>query len=351
MPTLNTHVPYSTVVVSIGAPLRVRDRLAKQSPASLLWIDPLKSPASIDLVDKANWADWVPAPAGTDALNAQSFSLPDLFALGQALPLLRELYPGIRIVSETLVTPHEPSEVVAALVALEGHLFVILDAPGAELATLEALADDAVLDRLSILEVRCSAEAVFVGGATRAEIEAWAYEHSLLLSSCDDNDPDWPVLTFRNADTARRLRTTRVIQAESERDAANARVAALELELSTVASLQETLSLDLEHLRGQYAELCTLRDQQSELLAQLVTSLRDVAATLRTNAFDAPFFANLVQDLSADALSSASDADTNVASTKPKPVNSPVRSKRGRKTTQTGTKKTGDSGIKGDLDG
>lgn len=351
MLTPDTNVPYSTVVVSIGAPLRVQERLAARSLGPLLWIDPLKSPASIDISGIASRADWAPAPTGMDALTALQFSLPDLFAFAPALPLLRELYPGIRVVSETLVPTREPAELVAALVSLEGRLVVILDAPGTELATLEALADDAVLDRLSTLEVRCSAEAVFVGGTTRTEIEAWADAHALLLSSCDDSDPDWPVLTFRNNDIARRLFTAQVLQAESERDAAKKRVAALELELLTVTKLQATVSFDLENLREQYAQVCTIRDQQSELLAELVTSLQDVAAKLRTADLDVPFFTDLVRDLSADALSPTSGADAATASTKPEIVSTIFRPKRARKTTQGAKKKIDSFGIKGDSDG
>lgn len=197
------------------------------------------------------------------------YSLPGLRGLSPALPVLKDLFPGLSERDSRLIETLSGKTLQDRLGPVEGPVHLWIDMPGAEIAALEALEQAGLLAQAETVTLHCGAEAFFEGGsdcaALRDRLQARLFEMVLR----DDSDPDWPDLVMRQ-DIAARERT-RLEEALAARDSelqelrgvTGLQVADLEARGAEITSLEGRLAAIQAELQDQRAA----KAQQAETLA------------------------------------------------------------------------------------
>ena len=287
----------SLVIISCGFPEHLA-RLADKAPApgGLIWIDPFPLPAKGPLSglrdrDGLDHIEAVPATSAGE-VTLTRYSVPGLYGVTPTLPVLRELYPGLRVQRKETVQAIDPGALAQRISGLGTPLHVVVDSPGLVTATLAALDRDDLLDRVETMEIHCGIEPFFEDASDAGIIRHWAAKRSFLITSEDSDDADWPVLHIAADKTARQsvalkariakleaenlARNDALSQTRTERDSARAELAARDKELADLragaekrAAEAKELTAQLETAKTQAAEVRATAEERKTQLAEI----------------------------------------------------------------------------------
>lgn len=254
------------VVLSLGG----SDRLAAH--IALLAVRPVRLHVVDPLLNLGVLASAFPDAgiAGTEAVAGPAdgpveirlFTLPGLVSLAPATAELKALYPNIAEREWHSVA----QRALAALAAEIGAAStVVLDAPGHEKVLLDELAAIGWFETASLLSVRCTRDICFEGGlGAGALAERLIAEGYALVAEVND-DPDWPILTFRTEPAQREVR--RLTERLRERDAAMTQAAeAWEGELSALRAEVEARTRERDAARAEENRLRALGNATQQAL-------------------------------------------------------------------------------------
>lgn len=147
------------------------------------------------------------AVAATDGpATLQVLNMADLSAL-TAPTGLREIYPGLRILSQVPVAGIAPAGLIARLEPMpEAGNRLIVEAAGQEMVLLAGLAEHGALTRFGRIDVVCGREPMYQGAVPAAEVLQFLQAQGYTpLSDPAAEDPDWcRSLLVRNPDPPER---------------------------------------------------------------------------------------------------------------------------------------------------
>jgi len=189
----------------------------------------------------------------------------DLSSLRAPAPALRELFPGLRIVSDEVVTPRDPVSVLGESLPGEdrGSALLVLETPGETLGILEALEKADALHRFDAICLQEGVEPLHDGAAPLAEIrDRLARAGYDLRDEAQPEDPDRPRLIARLDRAALRLRELKTETEAQKAEIARLRDAAKasEAELGTLREANAAAKTEIAALAKAQGELKTLRE-------------------------------------------------------------------------------------------
>lgn len=199
------------------------------------------------------------------------FNFPDLSSLSPATAALQTLFPGLRALEPEPVVLRDPAELVERLGLAGGRCHVlVLEAPGQAQAILAALQTADLLTRFSRLVVQEAETVLYEGQSPASTISAWLEGLGYAVRRDETADPDRPHLCATRDTRAVELGNLRTRLAETEaardavvteRDAARARITALE-----AAAAQQAKAQQADKTRADTAEdqlrMALLREEQ-----------------------------------------------------------------------------------------
>jgi hypothetical protein len=288
------------------------------------------------------------------------WNLDQFCSIREATPMLTELLPGLRVISREPVPLISPSRLLDLIGASPLPLHLVVSFLGHEKDALLAWKATGLLDKTCFIEVRSMQEQLFENAETRDAIEQWLIQQGFSLSGCDESDPDWPIMQFGVNELALELNATKstiaqlaeelsqqeayVAEAQAAADQAakrnaelqqaldtaqaeaqdkDARIAALESELTATASKAEQSGQQLAEREQALAEQQTrLAEVEAHLaardatLAALKADLAEREAALaeaRTAANEAGSRAANLQQALDTAQAEAQDKDARIA--------------------------------------
>ncbi len=217
---------------------------------------------------------------------------------------LKELFPGLRVLSEEPTAPKDPAELVAGVDLAEGQSnLLVLETPGESLGILQSLGAAGLLNGFDLVRLREGKEPLYEGAARLDEISAYlSYAGFTVTLEANPEDPDRPHLL------AQQDRARQELQRETE---------VLRQSLSeAIATLQER-DEKIMHLNEAVTEA---QQQAAERATQIenLTAARDSAAqeveTLRSQLTEAQQQAaeraTQIKNLTAARDSAAQEAET-----------------------------------------
>lgn len=188
----------------------------------------------------------------------------DLSSLRAPAPALRELFPGLRIVSDEVVTPRDPVAVLGDLPGEDkGSALLVLETPGETLGILEALEQAGTLHRFDAICLQEGVEPLYAGAAPMAEIrDRLARAGYDIRDEAQPEDPDRPRLVARLDRAALRLRELKTETEAQKAEIAKLREAAKasEAELGTLREATAAAKTESAALTKAQAELKSLRE-------------------------------------------------------------------------------------------
>lgn len=189
----------------------------------------------------------------------------DLSSLRAPAPALRELFPGLRIVSDEVVTPRDPVAVLGESLPAEdkGSALLVLETPGETLGILEALEKAGTLHRFDAICLQEGVEPLYAGAAPMAEIrDRLARAGYDLRDEPQPEDPDRPRLVARLDRAALRLRELKTETEAQKAEIARLRdaAAASEAELGTLREATAAAKTEIAALTKAQTELKSLRE-------------------------------------------------------------------------------------------
>lgn len=235
----------------------------------------LRDMPGVEIVQAAVSGDTTPRP-----FHRTSFS--DLSSL-RAPTALRELFPGLRIVSHKPVAPVDPIKLVADLEDVEGLRALVLEAPGESLGILAALEDAGKLRDFGLICLCEGRAALYDGAPALADIRAWLDAADYRVETeTPPADPDRPWLTAR-PDTTRAALRAELAALREETARLGSEAAAVRKDAEATATELETLKADAgrrEHVfRQETGRLTGERDaarkRNTDLAAERDTARKD----------------------------------------------------------------------------
>ena len=200
----------SLIIVGCGGASEMLPRIGQfMGPVGqVVLIDPVaeaaeRLPASLDEIGPTHILA-VPGPRAGKA-EVILYSLPGLVSLGQPTDALTALFPGLKERDRASVDRVTGKDLAAQLGDLPDPLTCMIDLPGGEAEILDALDAAGLLQRLSVLRVRCGVEPFFDGALASEEIESQLTARGFALRNVTTDDSDWPELHFIADPRARRL--------------------------------------------------------------------------------------------------------------------------------------------------
>jgi hypothetical protein len=167
---------------------------------------------------------------------------------------LRSLFPGLKVLRRLPVSVLDPAALLDRIGAAGQAIDLVLDAPGSELAILQAWKAADALGQVRRLVLRVGGEVFFEGAADRTGVAAFLAAECFAPDGVDSGDPDWPVTTWR-ADPALRALKATLAETEARARAAEARVKATEAALAETKTQLDTITAKADWRHNRIGEL------------------------------------------------------------------------------------------------
>ncbi len=188
---------------------------------------------------------------------------------------LMDLLPGLRQVSLVPVATVSVTSLLDRLGAVEGAFLLVLDAPGTELDILQSFKQAGALERLNGLDLICAEEPLYHGAVGRPALQAWVEDAGFVITALDDSDPDWPRLSFRIDQNARKIAalTAELAELQDAQTASEGLILALKSQLTKVETASEaSAAASAEEIASLKALLVKTQLEQSTLASELAQS-------------------------------------------------------------------------------
>ncbi|MFC4671059.1 hypothetical protein ACFO5X_21095 [Seohaeicola nanhaiensis] len=142
---------------------------------------------------------------------------------------LEALFPGLRVLDDSPVTPLDPVALVREL-ELGDSAALLIEAPGEALGILQALQAAGLLDRFATIRLQEGRETLYAGAPPAEAIRNWLEDNDFMaLLETDSDDPDRPHLSA--------ARTAALVRLRAERDAALSAMEVLRAELDEIRTV------------------------------------------------------------------------------------------------------------------
>ena len=200
----------SATIIHIGAGKGKRlAELQAQSPERVILVEPTATMAA----GLAKGLAHTPGVQVIHAALAESegegellcWNMSRLNTLHEPTSLLQKLFPGLRLKERQPVPLITPARLVDEAGGLTRPSLLIIEAPGSELAILEAWQDNGLLESIDQIELHVAEDVLFANAAPRAVAEDWLSQQGFVVTARDTEDPDWTVLHLRADHMARAL--------------------------------------------------------------------------------------------------------------------------------------------------
>ncbi|MGE4327254.1 MAG: hypothetical protein AB7E21_14315, partial [Pseudodonghicola sp.] len=196
-------------------------------------------------------------------------NFPELDSLNPATEALRELFPGLRILSAKTVAPLDPVTLLQDRpLDAEGQQILVLETPGETLGLLKALADADLLHHFETIFLKEWLQPLYLNAAPAEQILAYLGERDFQTTTeAQPEDPDRPWVAAHLNRAALTLRQ-HVNTLLAELQTAQAQIAALAEERDQANQALVQHQGDLDTAQAQIAALTGERDQANQALAQ-----------------------------------------------------------------------------------
>jgi FkbM family methyltransferase len=175
------------------------------------------------------------------------YNLPDANSLA-APSALRQVFPGLRVVSKIPVATQTIAELINTLDITGDNNQLIIQAPGAERAVIQGLIKQGSLERFSTLRLTTNHEPYYEGsvqaGQLLAELKAQGYESQQI-----DSNLDWPQWELKSSPL-----NTKIKLLELEKDALTQKMAELQEDLKNHKNWLNNRKKELEEKDTRLAE-------------------------------------------------------------------------------------------------
>jgi hypothetical protein len=271
----------------------------------------------------------------TEQAELATFNFPGLRSLRKTTAKLLQLFPGLQTCKVIPVKGITPTALMAQIGDLSEPVHVVINLPGSEHEIVKAWQKADLLRCIDRLDLNCSSGVFFRGGRSSWVMQKLLAKYGFDLVATDDDDPDFPWMTFEINPMTREVASMR--QTLTERDAAleevNEKVrtqteaataaqahavkteatleelrealstreaalaeanktieeskqqgSALDIakdDLSVALRMQLVLQSDLSELRKRFAEVDRQRAAQEELLGKLTPRLQEASEQIR----------------------------------------------------------------------
>ena len=198
-------------------------------------------------------------------------NFPDLSALRTPSPVLKELFPGLKILSQDMVRPMDPAKIVGPLELSDSETnLLVIEAPGEALGILRALAAADLLAGFDAVHLAEALEPQYNKAPPAAEI--LAYLRAAGFAAAFEPHPEDPERPFISATI------DRAAQAHKARIDTQAR------ELKQAEARNARLARALEEARQQSRAQARASETAAEAAAREMQALRDALASARQQA-------------------------------------------------------------------
>ena len=226
-------------------------------PAQIVLVDPTLDPGApppdlLAATAATSVVDAFPGPSQGEA-EVMVWSVRGLMSARPPTPALTDLFPGLRCKTRRTVPMRRVADLADSLRDRPAPITVWIDMPGSEAELLGQLLATGLGQDIRAIRVRSTSEVFFEGGTTAAELIAQMAAQGFNLAGRDDDDPDFPDLSF-------------------EIDHRALRAEALEAELQGVLQARHEAALDLS---SQLTELENELRAATEAHGATETQLRD----------------------------------------------------------------------------
>ena len=226
-------------------------------PAQIVLVDPTLDPGApppdlLAATAATSVVDAFPGPSQGEA-EVMVWSVRGLMSARPPTPALTDLFPGLRCKTRRTVPMRRVADLADSLRDRPAPITVWIDMPGSEAELLGQLLATGLGQDIRAIRVRSTSEVFFEGGTTAAELIAQMAAQGFNLAGRDDDDPDFPDLSF-------------------EIDHRALRAEALEAELQGVLQARHEAALDLS---SQLTELENELRAAIEAHGATETQLRD----------------------------------------------------------------------------
>ena len=174
------------------------------------------------------------------SLTLRRYSVDGLCSLGAPTTLINDLHPRLQERVGLEVKALTMAMIAPRISAMAGPVRAVIDMPGHEGQLVQLLAEAGLDETITTLTIRTMFEPYFKGGSKAATVIEAMQGLDFRLDHIDDNEPDWPVLTFVSNPAARRIRALSSELAQSG-EAAGKMKTDLETATAALAALNETL--------------------------------------------------------------------------------------------------------------
>ncbi|MDH4541708.1 hypothetical protein [Sulfitobacter faviae] len=146
--------------------------------------------AEIQIITAAPWD-------GKPQVELKTFNFPGLRSLYSPNKRLKRLLPGLKECGRIAVESIALKTLTEKFVDLRSPVHVMIHLPGSECRIIDFWQKWGFLQEVDQLDILCCAEAFFHQGENVDEVQSVCAENAFDLVSRIDDDPDWPMLTFR----------------------------------------------------------------------------------------------------------------------------------------------------------
>lgn len=231
---------------------------------------------------------------------------------------LNDLLPGLRQIAEVTVSTLTAASLLASIGELSGNVALILDAPGSEMEVLRGFSDASALEMLAGIELICTEDPQYRGASSRAALQSFIEQAGFVLTKSDLSDPDWPQLSFRIDQHARRLvdLTVRLQEISGAAQVMQDRLMFHKAFAKSAAQDLTTLQSELESVTATCAkqksalELAKARDADQQ---QEIAELREALNATQTAAAEQPPGITMPETALAAKDQTLAEADTAMA--------------------------------------
>lgn len=261
--TSRTVLAPGTLIVLGAASPRVHARRSArlaQRPAVVIIVDPFidrHAPPPTHLVSgsvRTTVLDGMPARDDSEA-TLGIWSANWLVGPREPTRALHTLFPGLRCLERRSIRTRSMSGIAEALPPSGDPVTVWVDAPGSEADILAMLQTSTFAPRVCSLSIRAGLEVYFDGGLDSMSLISHLRERGYRLAGLDDEDPDFPDLSF----------TRQQVSVGNEGVSGH------------LATTKEVVHIDLEQ------QIWRLTDQVEQLMSDntlLIDQIRDRQATI-----------------------------------------------------------------------
>ncbi|KGB83243.1 hypothetical protein JT55_02710 [Rhodovulum sp. NI22] len=208
-------------------------------------------------------------------------NFPELDSLNPPTEALRELFPGLRILSDKKIAPLDPVTLLQDRpLDAEGQQILVLETPGETLGLLQALADADLLHHFETIFLKDWLQPLYLNAAPAEQILAYLGEQDFQITpEARPEDPDRPwVAAHLNQAALTHRRNAETLSKELQ--AAQAQIAAITETHDQANKALTQRQTDLDAAQAQIAALTGERDQARQALAQRTDDLTTAQAQI-----------------------------------------------------------------------